>query len=55
MMMIYLCKDANCQHTPDSTDTMDKEGAAGIIKMILLVQDLHAKENNKARYTANKD
>ena len=34
---------------------MDKEGAAGIIKMILLVQDLHAKENDKARYTANKD
>ena len=53
--IIYLGKDANCQHAPDITDTMDQEGAAGIIKMILLVQDLHAKEDNKARHTANKD
>ena len=53
--MIYLGKDANCQHAPDTTDTMDKEGAAGIIKMVLLVQYLHAKEDDKARHTSNKD
>ena len=34
---------------------MDKEGAAGIIKMMILVQDLNAKEDDEARYTANKD
>jgi hypothetical protein len=54
-MVIYLCKDANCQHAPDSTDTMDKEGAAGIIKIVLLIQDSHAQEYNEARYATNKD